>query len=323
MNVWWYEFTLLIPVLVASEIIEALMVGGLVAPPAQDRLRQSSVHCRKFLMTMFFGNRSDISADGIIVMRYGGFGNNLHQMLNAVLYGRILQMVVISVPMGFLFLNRSFTTTEGIRVLVGTYEDILRPVRLYGFSDRNSGCFRHNKFLLASTFRRVVVEQFPLSLANQSNLYEHVRSGDIFKGSAAWARGSYAQPPCAYYMDAARIDGCQPSNAIVISWDTANPCVGVLVAAGFGYRKQELFFDIGAMLRAARFVMASGSLGPAIIYLSLAKKNFYTFGCAGWPGLGPHMVCDPSRGYFNGLRRLDWRSIMLHSRCAGWRRVLN
>jgi hypothetical protein len=180
-----------------------------------------------------------------------------------------------------------------------------------------------DNFTLAATFRSHVLSHFPAELANQSRLYAHVRSGDIFARGLPF--GYYVQPPCKYYVDAMRFTGLEWHDVTVIAENVENPCVSVLAAFGAQYKQQALFDDLGALLRAKMVALSRGSFGAAVIYLSAVQKIFYTFACdAQCSRLGHRLNCEPSTGYFEALSRATWtrcswcRRLMTNASCQRW-----
>jgi hypothetical protein len=283
--------------------------------------------CRRLILSDLLGTNAS-NPTALVVNYFGRFGNAFRQVMTALQYARILSVWLICVPAGCLFLNSSFTTTTGVQVLVGEILENVVMIRPHFFytDKRHDACFCEDELFLASTFRAHVVERFPMSLANQSRLYEHIRSGDVFYRRRV--NPKYGQPPCSYYINAARLDGSAYSDVQIISENTQNPCVSVLTWRGAKHKEHDFADDLGAMLWASRLVLARSSLGTAVLHLSLIAKTYDTFAHPFNLSYGHHMDCEPTKEYDTMMLGMAWRNkpyqrrLMVTSQaCEQWRDI--
>jgi hypothetical protein len=317
--------------LVASRSFMACVLT-LPSPSSPLLLRELSsirdYRCRKMFLLEVCGNTT-CDPKALIIKRYFRFGNNFRQLLNALHYAQVLNLSIISVPSGFIFLNSSFTTTAGVRILVGEVPDneIAVQAQFYFTNASHHACFREGDLFLASTFRAQVLRSFPKSLANESRLYEHMRSADVFR---LWRPHPwYGQPPCNYYIEAVGLDGSAYSEVQIIAEDGRNPCVSVLIERGAKHTQQAFVDDLGAMLWASKLVLGRGTLGPTVLYLSQVAKRYYTFDddALNLP-YGRHIDCEATSEYAEAILGTSWknsarqRHIMKTSKaCRRWRVV--
>jgi hypothetical protein len=256
----------------------------------------------------------------IVIHRYGGFGNNCMQMFDAIRYAEALAVDSIYLPLGFLFLNETFKITPFITVLTGVAAPATPAIviNMYTWGDRP--CRKQKPRELAPLFSERVVRHFPSYLANASRFYAHVRGGDIFRGKSPAVEGFHYQPPCRYYTSAIEdLEEVAYADVTVLSLDSANPCVSVLVDLGANWTVRPLFDDLGAMLHAPRVALAIGTFGLAICWLTRQKERVYTFQTHYWLGFGPHIDCDPSPDFARrGKLGEEWTRIMKTAYCVTW-----
>jgi hypothetical protein len=72
----------------------------------------------------------------IQIFRYCRFGNNVYQLAYALITSQYLNIHHIFIPSDFLFLNRTFNTTEGVQIHVGVnswFGDTIYDNFLYEF----------------------------------------------------------------------------------------------------------------------------------------------------------------------------------------------
>jgi hypothetical protein len=91
------------------------------------------------------------------------------------------------------------------------------------------------------------------------------------------------------------MDGGGGHNVVIVSQDFGNPCIVILMRMGARHALRPLWYDLGSMLHARKVVLARGTFGLGVMYLSIVRKFYYTFGCP-WlrQPFGSHMDCEPT-----------------------------
>jgi hypothetical protein len=250
---------------------------------------------------------------------YARFGNQVRQFTNALTCCYYLKIQRLVIPPRFLFLRVSFNTTCGVQV-------VLRPPP---YENRTSGEFfyMHMRCLVparqptAVSFREVFWQSFANYTVFRKTIYFHVRSGDIF--SAKRPNQYYPQPPCKYYLEAARLDG-NVTKMVVMTDGGLNPCIGDLRKQGAVIDTSSLELTVGRLIHATRFALGSSSFSEAVTRLSRFYETgkFYMFGRMS-TNLPRHWTCHPTVFYrkkvlTNWTASPEQRAIMRTDGCQRW-----
>lgn len=258
----------------------------------------------------------------LAIYERGRFGNQYYSFAGSIVIAKSSGIKTIIIPQGFLMMNKSFW-----------YEDIYFKV-----SNNTKGCiytdtFAIPKYLrkkalhyrLSLKFRSFFMSKFPnISLSN-STLVVHVRSGDVFTLNGI--NRNYGQPPCRYYLDIIHMKKWR--NVILVSENTANPCVKIISKVVGPYKKRTFYEDLAIMLNARNFVLSEGTIGYSVVALSNKIQNVYTF--VKWfdrshPNLYYVNVnnCVPSFLYFIFVLKF-WKNCkfqkkyIMKSKCVTWK----
>jgi hypothetical protein len=245
--------------------------------------------------------RSEVAAFSIIP--FGRFGNNFYQICNAIACSRVLGVKTIYVPPGFMFFNRTFVTTDSIRVIPNrpcSYKDLVRSQFWYFSLDMGS-CLGVSAQEVCDTFRAEFYMLFPADPSEKHILYLYVRSGDVWQPLAK--NILYAPSPCSFYLDGASFSRTH-DNVQIISEDKGNPCIPLLVQHGAKHIQQSLRSDISILMWAHQLMAGISSFVRAILMLSRERKILYTYNTS-YRRHMPHMVCWATKEY--KTRMSPWR----------------
>jgi hypothetical protein len=223
------------------------------------------------------------------------FGNNLYQLAFALLTCEYLQVRHVFVPADFLFFNRTFNTTEGIRIYVGVsswFSDTIYDSFFY--VDRRNHCMNFDVMRIVGSFRSEFHRQLGDVSLPPNALYLHLRGGDVFQTIPS---PYYAQPPCQYYAQAAQLH-VNISQIVLVSEDTKNPCVREMFQLGGTLYIDSLFQTVQTLINAEGFVLSRSTFSFAAAFLSkyAGIGRFYTFAYI-WPDIGPHWNCVPTEKF--------------------------
>jgi hypothetical protein len=230
------------------------------------------------------------------------------------------------------FFRRGFVTTQGIRVM--RLEDANFSRMRHGYFWAMSGfgsC--SSSFLLdaAESIKDEILPLFPRPNISGNTLVMSMRSGDIFAKTQQNGESNYGQPCCQYYLDAMERDKGH-DNVLVVSEDSANPCLQLCLDRGAVFHPHTPWRDdLAILLWAERLVLSRSTFMRLAMYLSPVRKTWYHFGgldivdagCGPvWyylQPLGPHWHCIPSADYQKEVI-LDWNvnktSRLLRDNCT-------
>jgi hypothetical protein len=264
-----------------------------------------------------------------IARMQGRFGNNLHQIGNAIcvarrlgisrIYVTKLSMLEVGqpIPLGDVTLlpESELRRDRPQAILAGTffYGGVLR-----GVFDRTTYGEVASAARIAGQrmLRRMALP--PALAPGATDLEIHLRAGDIFRFKEP--DSNYVQPPLAFYqlcIDFARARlGIE--RAILVYEDEGNPCIAALKSwldqIGFPYVAETRSFeeDLAIMLAASHCVFGRGTLGRAVTMLSDTMQTvFYTWLERHFDSLSRHLgirgvsVEDAAGRY---IKRGDWHN---------------
>jgi hypothetical protein len=269
---------------------------------------------------IFFRQNLAAPLDSIWLVPYGRFGNNVFQMGAAVHYSTFMDVRFIYTRPSFLYLNTTCVTTRGVTIIPRRpsptdhviFASFYHPI--YAVA-----CPPVNFFFSVATFRHHILGKLgPPPAIPLHATFAHVRSGDIFFPPFASA---YGQPPCHYYLEALQLDNA--TEVRPISEDTANPCLGILLKhTRAPWRRRRFKTDLVELIYSHRLILARGTLGSALLWLSPWRKVFYAMKRC-WPGFGRHYDCMPTARYMK-LVLSNWTAspVQLHlmtvEKCQTW-----
>jgi hypothetical protein len=254
---------------------------------------------------------------------YGRFGNNLMQLTNTLQLCRYVDVHIVFISPGFVFIEHNFATTENVHVFVKNPADARPGTAVFANNfymvttvDR---CMNWDIKSVAATFREHVLRPFANISAHPAALYVHVRFCEN--------HGYYGQPPCSFYVDS--IPLANVTKVIVVSQDESNPCVQTLLRHSKEFLKTDLRATLGTLFDARFFVLARSTMSFAVLLLSRWAENgtFFTYGYP-WADIGAHWNCKPTAAYQAHVLE-TWSNLhsqyelMLHDRCDGWTYINN
>jgi hypothetical protein len=258
--------------------------------------------------------------DAIRLIPYSRFGNNVIQLSNVLYYSDILCVRSLYIRPQFLFINRTVCTTSGVTLFPDTPQSNLYVISgVFYNMIKSNRCPKVNHFLSVATFRHIILQQLPHPSPLPRSTFAHLRAGDIFLPPGASA---YGQPPCAYYLEAINLDNA--TDVRPIAEDRKNPCLAVLLNhTGASWRARPLRTDVAELIYSRRMVLARGTFGSAILFLSPWTKTFYSMKI-NWPGFGRHFDCVPSEQYQivvlnNWTASREQIGLMMIDKCKEWR----
>tara|TARA_Y100000389_G_C17388390_1_gene478413 strand:- start:42 stop:752 length:711 start_codon:yes stop_codon:yes gene_type:complete len=137
--------------------------------------------------------------------------------------------------------------------------------------DQQSVDFQKLLYHLRSIFNYSRLKETPD--LDENTVVIHIRSGDIFKNCI---HPAYISPPFSYYENI--LDNNSFSKIILISENTANPCVNLLLEKyknKISYKKNPLTVDISILLKAKMLIESFGSFSNNLILFSENLKKLY------------------------------------------------
>jgi hypothetical protein len=235
------------------------------------------------------------------VVPAGRFGNNWRQLLAALIAARLFGIRTVHVLPGFLRLREAFFLGDGIEIRptnrsVRPDASVFRATFFVTFN--RSACSGFSAISVASEIRWAVLSHFPRRQPDNSTVYLHMRSGDIW----TWLPPvNYGQPPCRFYLDVMqRI--ANSSRAVAITENRGNPCLDAVIQHGAQWQQRRFDDDMALMLYATKLAVALSSLSPAILQLSPVRKTIFLCEHPTRPGQGWLLSPDESYHEFDQLR---------------------
>jgi hypothetical protein len=269
----------------------ALYRPDLVATKEWDRRRGAEawdLSSRLYFLATSRDRHLDVAAvpDLLVVARHGRFGNNVRQILYALVVAErleISEVVAKSIPE---FPRGSWALTPSLRL---THDPLLRPHSAAG-----------PRVVLAGDF--FVVPRLPVDIADvdystlgaglslasglspefalpEDTLVIHLRSGDAFRENPHPALG---QPPLSFYR--AVVEHVKPGHVVFVYENEANPVISGLKdyldsqEIAFSVHSGDLRSDLTVLLSAQQLVTANGTFGQSVLALSTHLRTWYHFG---------------------------------------------
>jgi hypothetical protein len=124
--------------------------------------------------------------DAVRVRRYGRFGKNVIQLLQTLYISKVLGIPRACLEPGFLSIPNNTLTSDGVLIILsGRSTD--RRVYAYSFYVRLiSTAYRpEDTYVIAATFRDVILRNLQRPSPCPSALFPHIRSGDLFPTNGA------------------------------------------------------------------------------------------------------------------------------------------
>ena len=218
---------------------------------------------------------------------YGRLGNNIIQVLNAILIALYYNYNII-LPQHNYFNTTYIIINEKITIeneKINSIEngDFYFWAGIKNIDTKLFKLYKLNKLnndkafeILKSSFN---FTNFKLHNLKNNDVLIHMRGGDIFDNTNP--HGVYIMPPLSYYIDiikSIKFDDIIDKPVIyLISEDTLNPCVNELLKLypQIIYKNQSLNDDISLILSAHNIISSFGTFISSLIYISSNIKNLY------------------------------------------------
>jgi hypothetical protein len=174
---------------------------------------------------------------------------------------------------------------------------------------------------IIGTFRDEFIAHLPRVKVMRNVLYAHFRSGNIFR---IGTQTDYAQPPCNFYLEAARLDR-NHSALHIITQNYANPCVRIVEQSGGVFIGNTAWDGIARLILSHRFILSRSTFAFAAAFLAPHPQVLYTFAYA-WTDLGDHWDCEPTHEYKVDVLD-DWKmaphqmELLLRASCERWTEI--
>ena len=213
---------------------------------------------------------------------YGRLGNNIIQVLNAILIALYYNYNII-LP-GHKYFNKKYIILNSA-INIRDYKitnkgnfflryQILN-IDIKAFEENNEKALE----ILRSCFIiKDKINRFKPSkniLLNENDVLIHIRSGDIFSNNP---HIEYIMPPLSYYEKIINHQKFNAKNSFyLISEDRKNPCINELLKKypKIIYLKQSLDDDIKLILSAHNIITSFGTFVHALLSISKNIKNLY------------------------------------------------
>jgi F5/8 type C domain len=234
----------------------------------------------------------DTKISALKLKRFGRFGNNFHQLLNAAILAKALEIGEIVLDRGML--------------LTPVPKEAIDGLRFRDWDDPDFGRAMCGRFYFIAPFARVfdktsldtiyetltdTIQPLYSDLLNQAeppsikrSMHFHFRGGDVFDDKKPLHR-AYAQPPLAFYQAALShaIEHFGVEAAVIVYEDKTNPCVEAftqfLSARSFPYSEHSgaLTQDLLELLSAKIICYGFGTFVESILCVSRHAEVAYAF----------------------------------------------
>jgi hypothetical protein len=233
----------------------------------------------------------DSKVSALKLRRYGRFGNNFHQLLNAAILAKALGIREIVVdremlpaavpkePIGGLRFRDPDDADLG-RALLGSFYFIAPFAPVFDKTSLDTICDT-----LADTIQPLYSDLLKQVRrpSQKRSMHFHFRGGDIFNENPA--QGAYVQPPLAFYKAALShaIGHCGVEAAVIVYEDKKNPCLEAFMkflgAESFPYSEQSgtLTEDLLELLSAKIICYGFGTFVETILCISPHAQTAYAF----------------------------------------------
>lgn len=250
----------------------------------------------------------------LIELWYGRLGNNIIQLINAIIYAKLKQL-------DYVYLNRPHSALSS-RVINVSGTSIAFTLKTSKCKHKHTyyhtadipellNCISHKatSYEIFHTYIKPIYIHSKIHCQakpdSDSTLYIHIRSGDIFSKSKP--HKLYVQPPLSYYDQIITLQ--KPTHITLVSEDRLNPCINALLTKYAGMithvcNPGDPKNDIAVLCRAKHIVFGMGTFAFPIMCMSgnLTKVWFPKYDNDVHAPIGlPHLetTCIPLPGYMN------------------------
>lgn len=206
------------------------------------------------------------------------FGNSLVLLNNLMYYCEILNIKSI-------YLNSNYKWPISQNISYGKMNISLISTININLNDDNIIIFDKKLIYFQKVFKpeirinilkNEIKRNLPEIKINESDLYIHIRGGDIF---AYKAKGNinYAQPPLCFYIKV--ISKIKFRNIFILSMDNSNPIIKLLIREypQIFLTHNSIEIDISLLLNAFNLIGSMSSFLTTIIILNENLRNFFEY----------------------------------------------
>jgi hypothetical protein len=209
---------------------------------------------------------------------YGRLGNNIIQVLNAILIALYYKYNII-LPrhryfnIKYLILNDKIKIRDGKitnkDMFFSRYEIPNIDKKVFDENNQKALNILRSCFIIKKRISRFKPNNIKL---NENDLLIHIRSGDIFTTNP---HPNYIMPPLSYYVKI--IETKEFNNIYMISEDNKNPCINELLKLypQIIHKIQSFDDDISLILSAHNIMTSFGTFIHALLSVSSNIKNIY------------------------------------------------
>ena len=226
----------------------------------------------------------------LALRRFGRFGNNFHQLLNAAVLARALDLREIILDQGMFPAPAPTETIGNLRFRDWSDDDFGRALcGPFYFIAPFAPIFEKTSLETICDTLATTIQPLYNDLLNRVHsplkkaMHLHFRGGDVFNDKPS--HGAYAQPPLAFYKAALShaISHFGVEAAVLVYEDKRNPCVAAfmdfLSALSFPYSEHSgaLTEDLLELLSARIICYGFGTFAESILCLSQHAEIAYAF----------------------------------------------
>ena len=227
----------------------------------------------------------------INIVPYGRFGNNILQLVHAILFAKKTGIKKISITGLFEGMKIASLPQEVLDIqfvnmpLVDESDSLALEGRFFFWWSLN-GFFEAAPPKVVATIKQYILPLLGLEGgqgANDRTLHVHFRGGDVFAGDAVNAE--YVQPPLSYYLSAYEdvVSQSQIDHVVIVYEDFKNPCVNQFLNilqnrnVQVSLQTGSLESDVMHLLSARQLIAGFGTFVPMIGLMSTHLKTIYFF----------------------------------------------
>lgn len=207
----------------------------------------------------------------------GNIGNALLILNNLINICEEIQCKNIIVPMGLQDIIKKPIYYEKYNIKIFPYSDIDKFQLDINLSSYTAFYFRYRKrihYMRLGLIREEVFRNLPAYNISPSDLYIHIRSGDIFINMI---NPNYSQPPLCFYQKI--INENNFSNIFLLSNGTENPVINELLKLypKIKFIKDSIINDITKIVNAYNLVLSRSTFISTLITLNTNVKKIYAY----------------------------------------------
>lgn len=192
---------------------------------------------------------------------YGRFGNNIIQLITAVIHAKLLDHNIIQFP------DHPMLKTNKIELGISPKSEIVKG-RFYDFDDKNRVWCNQPCVMKEICLKYVKPIIKIIDCALENAVYIHMRGGDVFY----CPHPLYVQPPLKYYKDIIK----NYDKVVLVCEDKRNPCVNELLKLEkVEYAHNAVNIDLSILSNAKHLVIGFSTFGFLAYLLNEKLETLY------------------------------------------------